>query len=133
MSLAVIDTHALLWAVTGQKKRIGRAAVRLIERADRGEAALYVPTISLVEVCEAERRGAIRLHAGFEAWVEGLFATGRFHPADLTTAIVLRSRTLFGIPERSDRLIAATAAELELPLITRDPAIATVAGVETIW
>jgi predicted nucleic acid-binding protein len=49
-----------IWALTGQQKRLGRAARRIIERADRGEAVLYVPTISLVEVGEAERRGGIR-------------------------------------------------------------------------
>jgi hypothetical protein len=30
-------------------------------------------------------------------------------------------------------LIAATAAALDLPLITRDPEIAQTAGVECIW
>lgn len=133
MSLAVIDTHALIWALTGQRRRLGQAALRLIDSVDRGEAALYVPTLSLVEVGEAERRGAIRLRGGFDRWVEGLFSTGRYHPADLTTAIVRRAQTLFEIPERADRLIAATAAELDLALITRDAAIAETAGVDTIW
>jgi PIN domain nuclease of toxin-antitoxin system len=40
MSRAVVDTHALIWALTGQQKRLGTAARRIIERADRGEAAL---------------------------------------------------------------------------------------------
>lgn len=133
MTLAVIDTHALLWALTGQRKRLGRRALRLVERADRGQAALYVPTISLVEVGEAERRGAIRLTNGFDRWVEDLFATGHFHCIDLTAAIVRRAQTLFTIPERGDRLIAASALELELPLITRDPKIARAAAVPLIW
>jgi PIN domain nuclease of toxin-antitoxin system len=133
MSLAVVDTHALIWALSGQRKRLGRAARRLIERADRGQAALYVPAIALVEVGEAEHRGAIRLNAGFDSWVEGLFSTGRYHPADLTASIVRRAQTLFSIPERSDRLIAATALELDVPLVTRDPEIAEAAGVELIW
>jgi predicted nucleic acid-binding protein len=37
------------------------------------------------------------------------------------------------IPERGDRLIAATALELDYPLITRDPEIAAAAGLELIW
>ena len=52
---------------------------------------------------------------------------------DLTAAIVLRSQELYAIPERGDRLVAATAAELDCPLITRDPEIAAAAGVEVIW
>jgi predicted nucleic acid-binding protein len=52
---------------------------------------------------------------------------------DLTTDIVRRAQTLFAIPERGDRLIAATAAELDLPLVTWDPTIAAAAGVDVIW
>jgi predicted nucleic acid-binding protein len=40
---------------------------------------------------------------------------------------------LFEIPERGDRLIAATAAAHGLPLMTRDETIATCADVECIW
>jgi predicted nucleic acid-binding protein len=36
---------------------------------------------------------------------------------------VARAHELFGIAERGDRLIAATAAVLDYPLITRDPEI----------
>lgn len=133
MSVAVIDTHALLWALTGQRRRLGKAALRLIERANRGQASLFIPTMVLVEVGEAERRGAIRLQGGFDAWVEGVESTGHYHTVDLTTAVVRRAQTLFAIPERGDRLIAATAAEMDMPLITRDPAIALAAAVDLIW
>lgn len=132
-SLAVIDTHALLWALTGQRRRLGRAARALIERADRGTAALYVPTIVLVEIGEAEGRGVIRLRGGFDAWLEGLLSSGRYHAADLTPGIVRRAQGRYAIPERSDRLIAATAVELDLPLVTRAPEIGAAAGVEVVW
>lgn len=51
---------------------------------------------------------------------------------DLTAAIVLRAEALYDIRERGDRLIAATAAVLDVPLITRDPEIGR-AGVEVVW
>jgi predicted nucleic acid-binding protein len=53
--------------------------------------------------------------------------------APLTAAVVIAADQLRAIQERGDRLIAATALTLGLPLITRDPAIAEVAAVPLIW
>ncbi len=47
--------------------------------------------------------------------------------------VVLKAEELYAIQERGDRLIAATAAVLDLPLVTRDPRIADAAGVEVVW
>lgn len=133
MSVAVTDTHALIWAATGDLRRLGRAARRFFEQVEADRAALYVPTITLVEIGEALQRGRIQLPIGFEIWTRGLISTGRYHVADLTLAIAHQAQGLFAIPERGDRLIAATAVELGCPLITRDPEIARVAGLEVIW
>jgi hypothetical protein len=67
------------------------------------------------------------------AWEEALFSSGRYFPIDLTRDVVRTAERLYGIPERGDRLIAASAVELGAPLITRDPEITKAAGVTTIW
>lgn len=69
----------------------------------------------------------------FEQWARAAFASGKYHEAQLTAEIVYVAQRLYTIAERGDRLIAATAVTLDLPLITRDPAIAAAAGVECIW
>ena len=130
---AVLDTHALIWIGEGQR-RLGRAARRLVARVDAGLARLVVPTVAIVEVSEGLWRGRIKIEAGFNAWLDELIAANdRYEIVDLNVAIVRRASELFAIPERGDRLIAATARELDLPLITRDPAIAKVAGVDVLW
>ena len=130
--LAVSDTHALIWWATGREKRLGRKARRVFERVDAGRGAVFVPVLSLVEIGDAAHRGLVRFADGAGVWMQRLIASGRYLPADLTADIVALSEELRGIRERTDRLIAATALHLDLPLVTRDPAIAE-AGVSVIW
>lgn len=131
--VAVTDSHALIWYAMGPGRRLGRVAKTLFARAERGEATIYIPTLVLVEVAEAIRRGALRFEGGFSRWARALLASGRFVAADLTSDVVLEADGLYAIRERGDRLIAATAVHLECPLITRDPAFARVPSLATVW
>lgn len=133
IEVAVTDTHSLVWYGGGVMRRLGRDARRLFERADAGRAAIFVPTICLVEIAENARLGRISLDGSFLAWEEALFGSGHFFPIDLTRDVVRTAEELHGIPERGDRLIAASAVHLGAPLITRDPEIQTTAGVTTVW
>lgn len=131
--VAVTDSHALIWYADGRWNKLGRQTRRVFESLTTGDAAIFVPTLVMVELAEAARRGHVALPEGVSRWGERLFATGRFFPVELTWAIVKRSEELLVIPERADRLIAATALELGYPLITPDPEIAAAAGLELIW
>lgn len=54
-------------------------------------------------------------------------------PLDATTMDHLRSFPLQALPDPWDRLIVSTAAQLQLPLVTKDRAITAAGVVETIW
>lgn len=133
MGVAVTDAHALIWYAMGPHRKLGRRARAVFERAERGQAVIYVPVIVLVEVAEAIRRGAIRCDEGYSRWAGRLLASGRYMAADLTPAIVEEAEALYTIPERGDRLVAATAVSLDCPLITSDPAITRVPVLTTVW
>lgn len=131
--LAVTDTHALIWASTGVVRKLGTRARKFFERVDAGQAALYVPTVAFVEMAEAVQAGRVQLAIPFTQWMQAVLDTKRYLAAELTVEIVSRAEALYAIPERNDRLIAATALVLGVPLITRDPKIAAVIGEDHIW
>ena len=133
MNRAVADTHALIWWSLGPPKKLGRRARALFARAERGNATIYIPVLGFVEVSEAMRRGAFPGAAGFSRWMEAVVASTGFAAADLTADVVLEAETIHLVPERGDRLIAATALHLGCPLITRDPVFTRVPGLTTIW
>lgn len=133
-AIALTDTHSLLWAGDATKRRrLGRAARAHFDRVEQRRAALFVPTIVLVEVGELQHLGRLRLEPSFDQWLTDLVASRVFIPVDLTTEIVRHAQQLYDIPERGDRLIAATAVVMQVPLISRDPEIAACARVERIW
>jgi PIN domain nuclease of toxin-antitoxin system len=132
--IAVTDTHPLIWWLSDQRRRLGRQAKAFFDRVDEGRAVVCIPTMSLVEVDEAMGTGDFVFPESFPEFVHRLESTpSRYQVVSLTPEIVLHAHELFQIPERGDRLIAATAAALGYPLITRDPDIARVIGADHIW
>jgi PIN domain nuclease of toxin-antitoxin system len=133
VTLAMTDTHALIWYAGQRWNKLGREARRAFEQVDDGNGAIFVPALAMVELGEAVRRGQVKLPNGIVPFGRQIFSSGRFIPVDLTWEVVQRAEELLAIPERGDRLIAATALEFGYPLITRDPAIAAAAELEIIW
>ena len=132
--IAVTDTHALIWWMTDQPRRLGRGARAFFSRVDEGTAVVCVPVVALVELDEAMHAGDLSLDESFPAFVQRLASTpSRYQLIDLTPEIVARAHELFTIPERGDRLIAATAAVLDYPLVTRDPEVASAFEGDRIW
>lgn len=132
--IAVTDTHPLMWWLGDETRRLGQNARKFFRNVEAGRALVCVPVTALIEISEAVHKGAGFLNGPFDAFLDHLERTpSRYHIVPLTAAIVARSHTLFAIPERGDRLIAATAAELDYPIITRDPAIVDVIGLDHVW
>jgi len=130
---AVTDTHALIWYLE-DSPRLGSEANQVFAQCDRNQAIIHVPTICLVEIIYLQERGRIsgdfkkQLDVELEAGTSGLVL------ANLTLAVVnalalIKRDTL---PDMPDRIIAATAMALGLPLISRDGKMPAT-GIPLIW
>lgn len=129
----VTDTHALIWYLENSP-RLGSEARAAFDACDQGEASIYVPTICLVEIIyliEKERIPEdmfVLLEEELKAGTSGLVLT------DLNADVVkeIKNVNRDDVPDLPDRIIAAIALSLKLPLITRDRKIQA-SGLETIW
>ncbi len=130
---AVTDTHGLIWYLE-DGPRLGPAARGVFDACDRGEIVVYVPTICLVEIIYLQGRGRIptnlkaELDAELQAGTSGLILATLTREVANAVERVPRSE----VPDMPDRIIAATAVHLGLPLISRDRGIQQ-SGVDTIW
>ncbi len=129
----VADTHALLWWL-GSLDRLSGPAREALD----GAATIFVSSISFWEVGMLVRQGRIALDRPFERWTNDLIASGEVMDAPVTAPIGVRAASLVDLDgDPADRLIAATAGALRVPLVTKDRRLHEWAGetseVAVIW
>lgn len=129
----VTDTHALIWYLE-DSPRLGPGARECFNACERGESIIYVPTICLVEIVYLQEKG--RIPSDMKAQFDLALQSGEsgIVPTDLTIEVVaMMNRVLrTTVPDMPDRIIAATALCMELPLISRDRKI-QLSGMHTVW
>ncbi len=129
----VTDTHALIWYLE-DSYRLSPAARERFDACDRGEILVHVPTICLIEIVYLQEKGRISASLKNQFDAELKEGTSGLRLANLTPevadAVARVSRN--DVPDMSDRIIAATALHLNLPLVSRDRKIKA-SGIKTIW
>jgi PIN domain nuclease of toxin-antitoxin system len=127
------DTHAILWFSGGEARRLGRRARRVFDGLGDGRCAVLVSVVSVWEIALLHDDGAIRLPAGFSAWCDALASVEGMRIESLVVEDVEQARTLRGLVDPHDRLIAGTALRLNVELITADRRIRGDRRVRTLW
>lgn len=131
--MIVLDTHALLWWL-GAAEQLSPVARRALRKVSAERPAL-VSAISAFEITTAARRGRLALALPADQWLADAARLPelRFVPvtADIATLAGRFGDEVPGDP--GDRLIAATALSLALPLLSADRKLQAVAGLQTIW
>lgn len=133
MFRAVADTHAVIWYIRPDQ-RLSPTARATFDAAAVAGQYIGVSAITLVEMVYLTEKGKIDA----TMLPELLAALNRGHvvlrvvPLDQGVAETLQHVSRADVPEMGDRIIAATALYLGVPVLTRDRDITT-SSVPTIW
>jgi PIN domain nuclease of toxin-antitoxin system len=133
MLQAVADTHVVIWYIYNDP-RLSSTAKAFIERAAQQGNTIGLSAVSIAEIVYLAEKGRIPsdalTHVQRELDLPGsvLTVVSFDRPIAETLPQVDRSK----VPDFPDRIIAATALHLNIPLISKDAKI-QVSGVPTIW
>ena len=133
MIVGVADTHCVVWYLENDS-RLSTPARGFFEQTALGGDEIGVSSISLVEIIYLIEKHKIasesltRLATGLTDSQSILVEI----PLNLSIARTLSRVDSAQIPDMPDRIIAATALHLSVPLISRDGRI-RMSAIQTIW
>jgi PIN domain nuclease of toxin-antitoxin system len=125
----LLDTHALLWWLDGDRRLSRRARHAIGDQ----RSAILVSAASAWEITTKERLGKLPGAADVAADVAGCVAGQGFEPLDITVRHAQRAGRLGGDHrDPFDRMLIAQA-QLEDLLIVSDDGVFDVYGVSRVW
>ena len=122
--MLLLDTHAWIWIVEGDSKRVGRRTARMIAQA-AARGAVRVSSASVFEIVALYTLGRVRLTMPPEEWIETSLTRSGIRVADLTRGVAVDAgfipRTALADP--LDRVLVATARQNDATLVTGDAVV----------
>ena len=132
--MIVLDTHALIWWVSGDDQLSARARQSIEKELAEG-GQVVVSAITAWEIAMLVARGRLALTMDIDDWlntVESIEGVS-FNPVERDVAV--QSVRLPGEfhPDPADRMIVALARHHAVPLVTADAKIHAYPHVKTLW
>lgn len=129
--MIVLDTHALLWWALAPEK-LSAAAADVCSRMERDGG--FASAISIWELGVKIRNGKLDLGLPLSEFVRRIESTGVVELIAVDSALWLRTAELdWDHRDPADRVIASTAQQRNLPILTRDEAFSRCPAVRCIW
>jgi PIN domain nuclease of toxin-antitoxin system len=134
MSAVVADTHAIVWYLS-KVERLSETAIRMLDQASQAGHMIHLSAISIVELQYLNERNRIdsSVLSQIIKIVRSDVPSINIVSLDLEVGENLRHIDRDVVPDMPDRIIAATALSLNLPLITCDHKIRACTAITTIW
>lgn len=125
----ILDTHAVIWATT-HEERLGKSARAFLAGVNAGEAA--ISDMTLLEIAMLVHKKRVVLSTALPRYLQSL--TSYFEILPITPAIASTAIAV-DLPQGDpfDRIIAASALELQIPLVTKDRHLREFDPLMTIW
>ncbi|MBW4630680.1 MAG: PIN domain-containing protein [Iphinoe sp. HA4291-MV1] len=133
MLRAVADTHALIWYIFGDARLSITVRNMIAQIASAGDQVAF-SSITLAEIVYLSEEGRISplTLESLLAVVDTTDAVLAEVPLDRHIAQALRLVERTQVPDLPDRIVAATALHLGVPVIRRDSKI-KLSSINTIW
>ena len=130
---AVTDTHALIWYIQDDKQLSSHIRNLLLDTSQAGYS-LLVPSICLVEITYLIEKSRFdqKLIDIIERDLIDPLNSLKLATLNLPITRALKHIHRDQVPDMPDRIIAATALALDLPLVTRDSKIRA-SNITTVW
>ncbi len=126
----VADTHALLWHFTNSSK-LGHKALETFTHCEQGECTIFIPSIVIAEALSIFDKKKVSFD--FRKLLKNLHESENFVIMPLDYPILHKMADLKDVTELHDKIIAATAKYLNLPIITKDKTLQNLQHIKTVW
>jgi PIN domain nuclease of toxin-antitoxin system len=133
MLVGLADTHTVIWYIFGNPK-LSPTAKAFVDTATTNGDQIAISSITLIEMVYLIEKGRIAAQS-FTRLAAALEAPGNVFlevAPDLRVARTLSRVDATKVPDMPDRIIAATALYLNVPVISKDAKI-QLSGLMTIW
>lgn len=130
----VLDTHVLVWWVTGDSQLSVRAR-KAIAAEQRRSGQILVSAITAWEIAMLIRKGRLQLTMELDDWLAAVEGLKAVRLVDVSAGLAVQSVRLPGEfhSDPADRMIVALAREAGAPLLTADDKIRSYPHVRSIW
>jgi len=131
----VADTHAVVWYIDAPHNLSTTATAALDAATNTSGERILISAITLVEIRYLVEKNRIKA-AVLERIEQELDEPDPMVVVvslDRTVCDALGSIPRYAVPDMPDRIIAATALSLGLPLVTRDTKIQSLSNITIVW